>query len=176
MGTMDAVHGASRRRGNDTPTRKSLWIPAIFVGFMLVVIAVNATLIYFATHTFSGLDTERYYQEGVQYNTAIKEGEESAALGWSAQTEIQNFDGGRRLHVWIVDKAGLPVSGLTVEAHVVRPTSTAFDQVVTLRPSATEKGVYVAELTLPAVGVWDIRLAATGRQGSWQSNKRLFVK
>jgi nitrogen fixation protein FixH len=167
---------AGRRRPLDTPQRRSLWIPAIFVGGMLVVIAVNATLIYFATHTFSGLDTDKYYQEGVQYNTAIKEGAESAALGWRAQIEIQSTGESRRLHVWMVDKAGLPISGLRIEAHVVRPVSTAFDQVLALSPSVTEPGVYVADLKLPAAGVWDVRLSATKRNSTWQTSDRLFVK
>ena len=165
--------GPRRQRGTE---RRSLWIPGVFVGFMLVVIAVNATLIYFATHTFSGLDTDRYYQEGVQYNTAIKEGAESAALGWHAQIDVQPFDGGRRLHVWMTDNSGLPLTGLKLEAHVVRPVSTAFDQTLTLAPSATERGVYVSEISLSAAGVWAFRLSATGRGGSWQSAQRLFVK
>jgi len=41
------------------PQRRSLWIPWIFIGSMLVVVAVNAMLIYYAAHTFSGLDTEK---------------------------------------------------------------------------------------------------------------------
>jgi nitrogen fixation protein FixH len=156
--------------------RRALWIPGIFVGFMLVVFAVNGTLIYFAEHTFSGLDTEKYYEEGVQYNAVMKDGAASAALGWTAKTEVQSSGDSRRLHIWITDKRGLPVTGIDVSVHVARPTSTAFDQLVTLVPSSTEIGVYVADLHLPAPGVWDLRISATGKASPWQTTQRLFVK
>ena len=158
------------------PVRRALWIPGIFVGFMLIVIAVNATMVYFAEHTFSGLDTDSYYQEGVQYNSALKEGAASTALGWTAKADIQPNGDSRRLHLWITDKRGLPVTGLKVSVHVVRPVSTAYDQLLALHPSETEQGVYVGEVHLPGPGSWELRISATGGSAPWQSTQRLFVK
>ena len=115
------------------PERRALWIPGIFVGFMLVVFAVNGTLIYFAEHTFSGLDTDKYYEEGVQYNAVMKEGAASAALGWTAKPEFVTTGtttaapttaGVRHLQVRITDKAGQPVTGLHVLARLVRHRAT----------------------------------------------------
>jgi hypothetical protein len=48
------------------PQRRSLWIPALFVGLMLLVVVVNGTMMYFAQSTFSGLDTDQAYQQGIQ--------------------------------------------------------------------------------------------------------------
>jgi len=170
--TMTDLRMAAARQ----PARRALWIPAIFVGFMLVVIAVNATMIYFAEHTFSGLDTDSYYQEGVQYNSVLKEAAASTALGWTAKADIQPNGDSRRLHLWITDKRGLPVTGLKVSVHIVRPVSTAYDQLVQLHPSETEQGVYVGEVKLPGPGSWELRISATGRSTPWQSTQRLFVK
>ncbi|HVO04924.1 MAG TPA: FixH family protein [Candidatus Cybelea sp.] len=158
------------------PQRRSLWIPGIFVGGMLVVIAVNAALVYFATHTFSGLDTDAYYQEGVQYNAVLKDAAASAALGWSAKADIQPNGGSRRLSLWITDKSGLPLTGLKVSVHMVRTISTAFDQLVTMQPSATEQGVYVGDVHLSGAGIWELRITATGGKVPWESTQRLFVK
>jgi len=141
---------------------------------MLLVVAVNATLIYFAEHTFSGLDTEKYYQEGVDYNVSLKDAAASAALGWRAVTAIETYGAQRRVRVSIADKSGAPVVGLTVSLHLVRPISTAFDQVLKLEPAAP--GVYGADVDLPALGAWELRLEATRGEARWQATQRLFVK
>ena len=156
---------------NSAAPRKSLWIPAVFVGFMLTVVAVNGAMIFFAQSTFSGLDTTRYYQQGVQYNTVLEESAASAALGWTAKAELTDD----HLALRIADKAGQPVVGLHVTVHLVRPATTAFDQVLTLK-AARESGVYDADLKLAAAGAWELRISATGGAAPWQSTQRIFVK
>jgi len=151
--------------------RKSLWIPAVFVGFMLTVVAVNGTMIFFAQSTFSGLDTTRYYQQGLEYNAVLEASAAGAALGWSAKTELS----GNHLTVRIADRAGEPVSGLNVTVHLVRPATTAFDQVLTLQTS-NEPGRYGADLTLSGAGAWELRISATGGAAPWQATQRIFVK
>jgi len=154
--------------------RKSLWIPTLMVGLMLVVVAVNGTMIYFAQSTFSGLDTEKAYAEGIEYNTILQEAAASAALGWTAKTSFTKIAGGRHIAVTIADKNGKPVDGLDMTAHLVRPVSTAFDQLLALRPEGA--GVYGADLALPAGGSWELRLSATRASTNWQSTQRVFVK
>lgn len=156
------------------PQRRSLWIPSIFIIGMLVVIAVNATLIYYAEHTFSGLDTEKYYQEGVNYNTSLKDAAASAALGWTGKVSIDPSATGHTVRVAITDKEGAPVSGLNVSLHLVRPVSTAMDQFLDLKPVGA--GIYAAEVKVPALGAWEVRLEATGGRAPWQATQRLFVK
>jgi nitrogen fixation protein FixH len=156
------------------PQRKSLWIPALMVGLMLLVVAVNGAMIFFAQSTFSGLDTTKAYQEGVEYNTTLKEAAANAALGWSAKTEFTPVTGGRHVAVSITDKDGQPVEDLHVIAHLVRPVSTAYDQLLTLRHEG--HGIYGVDVALPAAGSWELRLSATGGKTKWQTMQRVFVK
>lgn len=151
--------------------RKSLWIPAVFVGFMLTVVTVNGTMIFFAQSTFSGLDTTRYYQQGVDYNAVLQASAASAALGWSAQVELNS----NHLTLKMTDKAGKPVTGLNVAVHLVRPTTTAFDQVLTLQVSS-DPGFYGTDLKLAGAGTWELRISATGGAAPWQATQRIFVK
>jgi nitrogen fixation protein FixH len=159
---------------SNIPQRRALWIPWLFVGLMLIVIVVNGVMIYLAEDTFSGLDTEKYYQEGIDYNTTLKDAAASAALGWTAKTSIEPNGSARQVRVEITDKDGAPVAGLSVALHLVRPVSTALDQHLDLKPLAP--GIYAADVQLPALGAWELRLQATGGKAPWQSTQRLFVK
>jgi nitrogen fixation protein FixH len=159
---------------NAPPARKSLWIPALFVGLMLLVVAVNGTMMYFAQSTFSGLDNEKAYEQGIQYNTILKEAQASAALGWTAKTTVTSTAAGRHIAVTITDKDGRPLQGLDLVAHLARPVSTEFDQQLTLHSEGN--GVYGADVTLPALGSWELRLAAETGPTDWQVVQRIFVK
>jgi nitrogen fixation protein FixH len=159
---------------NAQPMRKSLWIPALFFGLMLLVVVVNGTMIFFAQSTFSGLDTDQAYQQGVQYNAILKEAAASAALGWTARTSVTPAGAARHIAVTLTDRRGRPVRGLAVTAHLVRPVSTAFDQRLVLRPEGD--GIYGADVSLPALGRWELRLAAETGATDWQAVQRIFVK
>lgn len=156
------------------PSRKSLWIPALFFGLMLLVVMVNGTMIFFAQSTFSGLDTDQAYQQGLQYNTTLREAEASASLGWTALTTVTPAASGRHITVTLSDKRGKPVRGLQIDAHLVRPVSKTYDQRLTLR--AEGDGVYGTDVTLPALGSWELRLSAEAGAIDWQVVQRLFVK
>lgn len=166
---------------DEAPQRRALWIPAIFVGLMLLVVAVNGTLIYFATHTFSGLDTDHAYQEGLEYNKTIAAAAASAALGWQADvtttpTKLAGAADGDRITLRLTDKAGRPVTGLAVTGQLVRPVSTAFDRAVKFLPAGDGAGLYQADVALPARGKWELRLAARGSGPEWQMTTHLFIK
>ncbi len=161
---------------NSAPQRRALWIPATFVGLMLLVVAVNGTLIYFATDTFSGLDTDHAYQEGLDYNKTLAAAAASAALGWQAGITVTPTGPADRLSLQLTDRNGQPVEGLQVSAKLVRTVSTAFDQSLTLLPVAGAPGLYQADVTLPARGNWELRLLARGSGPEWQKIAHLFIK
>ena len=56
-------------RGYD-PSR-GRWIPWAFAGGLLLVVAVNAVLVYYAVSTFTGVTTPRAYEQGRRYDEVL---------------------------------------------------------------------------------------------------------
>ena len=63
--------------------RRSAWIPWVFVGGLLLVVAVNAVLIVTAVGSFTGLTTGHSYDRGRAYNHVLAEAARQDALGWT---------------------------------------------------------------------------------------------
>jgi len=161
------------------PRQRSWWFPWIIVAFFTVVISVNGTMIYFATSTFTGLDTEGHYAKGLKYNDNLEGVRKQAELGWSDKTafvlEGQNGEGrDGMLRVDFTDKDGQPLPGLKVFAIVTRPTHVGYDFEVLL--SGVGNGVYGAAATLPLPGQWDIRILASRGEQTYQRVQRVQVK
>ncbi len=157
------------------------WVlKAFFVGFG-VVFAANAVLIYFALHSWSGLETKNPYEKGLTHNTALAEAEEQAKLGWTVDVEYQALAGfgGRRegnVVVSVRDAQGLSINGLDGHALFWRPTSPGNDQVLDLESRGD--GEYSAYVVLPAAGQWDVRLELSGGPRSFRAyriRRRLSV-
>lgn len=151
------------------------WAPMLFVGGFLVVIGVNATLIYFAQDTFSGLETASPYERGLDYNKTLAAEAAQERLGWQYQAAITGESGGERtLRVQMADQDGRPLEDLKLEAYLIRPSNEGLDVTVTPRPAGN--GSYAATFALPAPGQWDLRLVARQGEVVWQHSERLFVK
>lgn len=138
------------------------WYPLIFVGGMLVVVVVNGVLIYFATSTFTGVETERHYEKGLAYNKTLAEGRTQAELGWRldfafAPAESGGGHGGE-LTVNYRDRDGRGLDDLTVAAEFVRPTTAGHDRQAALAPQGG--GAYGMTVDLPLPGLWDVKLDA----------------
>jgi nitrogen fixation protein FixH len=147
----------------------------LFVAGFLVVIGVNAALIFFAQDTFSGLDTASPYERGLEYNKALAAESAQERLGWRYQAAISGESGTERtLRVQLTDREGRPLDGLTMQAFLVRPSNQGLD--VAIAPQPAGDGSYVASFALPAPGQWELRVVARGDDVAWQHSERLFVK
>lgn len=152
------------------------WYPYIFVGAFALVIGVNMTLAWFATSTFTGLETEGAYDKGLAYNQNLALARAQAELGWAVDTTVDPVAGASpRAAVTVTyrDRDGRAVDGLEVRVRVTRPTATGFDHDVTL--PAKGDGIYGTTLDLPLVGVWDMDIAALGTNASYQHAKRFVI-
>src|SRR5262245_52141456 len=150
-------------------------IPMLFIAAFLVVIAVNAALIFFAEDTFSGLETENAYQQGLDYNKTLAAEAAQEKLGWHSQAAISLGNDGRHiLQVQLADRDDRPLDGAKLEAFLVRPSVSGMD--LSLSPRSIGGGRYSAEFDLPALGQWDLRLVARRGDVTWQQSERLFVK
>ena len=57
--------------------RKALWV---LLGFFGVILAVNATFVYLAVSSFSGLETDNAYVKGLNYNTTLSRAAEHCGI------------------------------------------------------------------------------------------------
>lgn len=160
-----------------TGRRPGWWYPYIFVGLFLVVLAVNGTMAYFATSTFTGLETKDAYLKGLAYNQNIAMAKAQEQMGWTVQTKIvpASDASGAKMNVSIryLDRDGKPVEGLDVHAMIERPTTTGYDHSITLAPLG--QGAYGGVYALPFNGVWDMEIAALGDGVAYQHKKRILL-
>jgi nitrogen fixation protein FixH len=147
----------------------------MFIAGFLVVIGVNATLIFFAQGTFSGLDTASPYERGLDYNKTLAAEAAQERLGWHYQSAISGESVTERtLRIRMTNRDGRPLNDLTVEAYLVRPSNQGLDVRIAPRPAGD--GSYVATFALPARGQWELRVVARSDDITWQHSERVFVK
>lgn len=155
------------------------YIPWLFVGGFLTVVAVNAIMVGFAINSFSGVATPKHYLEGLAYNRLLEATRAQQALGWrivltatpraAADTDIRAVD----LSVTARDALDRPLDNIELRALAVRPTRAGLDQAVTLTHGGN--GTYRATIELPLPGQWDLRLIANRPDAHWQAVHRLQV-
>lgn len=145
---------------------------------MLVVIAVNGVLVYFALGSWTGISTEDAYRKGLAYNQALAAARAQDQRGWSAEVAFEGTagDGERRagrLTVAFIDREGNPLEDLRVTAALLRPTHEGYDLHVALTQQGS--GVYVEDVILPLPGQWDARIEAHRRDDAFVAKYRLHV-
>ncbi|MEN3952524.1 FixH family protein [Iodidimonas sp. SYSU 1G8] len=142
---------------------------AVVLGFFAVVIAVNLTLAFFATRSWTGLVVENSYVASQHYNEELAQAHRQRALGWHGGL---SYEGGR-LVFRLRDAAGAPLPGMQVSATVRRPTHEGEDRELFLSPSAA--GVYAVPVALMP-GTWAVEVHALGRDGRpYRRDYRLWV-
>lgn len=162
-----------------TKTRaRGWWYPYIFVGAFGVVLAVNGTLAYFATSTFTGLSTQDAYEKGRLYNQNLALAKAQAEMGWQVETKavpVSTADQPKvDIRITYRDRDGKALDGLTVRAAMVRPTVAGHDHEVELKPLG--QGAYGVVHPLPLAGVWDMDVVAVGDGGvAYQHAQRIVI-
>ncbi len=160
------------------------WYPLIFVAVFVVVVAVNGTMAFFATSTFSGISTDNAYEKGLAYNRNIAMAKAQAEMGWQMEASIEPAtgtandgvrDGGHRgtLAVRYRDRDGHPIDGLDVHVILSRPTVKGYEREVVLTGLAD--GRYSVPLDLPLAGEWDGEVTAIGTEVVHQSQHRFVL-
>lgn len=147
--------------------RRSRWIPWVFVGGMLLVVAVNAVLVFASVSTFTGLTVAGSYDRGRAYNQVLSEAARQDALGWRAEVAAE----GRLLRVGVADREGLPVPGRL--DGVLRAPLEGTD--LSLALVAVAPGRWQAALDAPRAGQWEVRLTMTGPEGRHLDIRRRVV-
>ncbi len=155
-----------------TPKLTGKHILLYLFGFFGVVFAVNGAFIYYALHSWSGLDIDHSFVRGLSFEEDIKEAHE-----WKVEIDPEDLGNDRiRLNVIIERVDGRTVSPHSVEAEVRRPAVAKYDQNVQLRETSPRH--YVADVTVAGKGIWQIRVR--GRDGGqailFRADERYFLK
>jgi nitrogen fixation protein FixH len=149
-------------------------IPWLFVLGFLVVILVNALMVYVALGSFSGLVTDRPYDRGRAYNTTLEARAKQDALGWTSRFALDSQgDGTQRLLLDVADQAGAPIAGATVDVTLVRPVERGHDRGVAL--SERGAGRYAGTVALALPGLWEARIVVQRGADRFAAIKRVMV-
>ena len=146
----------------------------ILIGFFALVASVNAVMIYDALSTFRGEVTKHPYEEGLAYDSQIKEARDQAARNWKVEGSVKRgADGMAQIEVGAHDAAGAIIPGLQVEALLAAPADMKRDRLVRLEDAGG--GVYRGAIDA-ASGIWDFELSAS-RDGKklFQSRNRITL-
>ena len=147
--------------------RRSAWIPWVFVGGMLLVVAVNAVLVVASVTTFTGVTVPGAYDRGRAYNQVLAEAARQDALGWQAEVSAERG----LLRVAVRDREGLPVAGRL--DGVLRAPVEGTELPIFLVSAAP--GAWQAVLEAPRAGQWQVRLTVTGAAGERFEIRRTVV-
>ena len=136
------------------------WVLFSFIGFFIVIIAVNAIFITTALKTHSGVITDQPYEKGLHFD-------ETLAKAASQPSIIQEVSYEDAILRWsLKDEKGAPLTA-NVSAKLVWPIKSGHDFEIPL--IQTETGHYEATITLPFKGQWDALLKAQWNNTQYQT-------
>jgi nitrogen fixation protein FixH len=148
--------------------RRSRWIPWVFGGGLLLVVAVNVALITAAISTFTGVTAGHAYDRGRAYNDVLQEAARQEALGWTTQVTLE----GELLTVTARDREGRPLFG-HVEGVLLRPIE---GTTVPLDFSAEGEGCWAAHAGIRKPGQWEARLTLRAGDAALDIRQRVLVR
>jgi len=156
------------------PAWRSPW----FIGWVALVatfLAVNGVMVYLAITTNPGLVVEDYYDRGQHYEHSL-----ASKLvqdpGWSMRMDVP--DGikageARVLRFSVSDRDGQAVAVEGVTFYAYRPSNAGSDFSLPMVEEAP--GRFVAEVSFPMVGVWDMLCAARLGPDEHSVGRRIIV-
>lgn len=143
-----------------------LWM-VLFFG---VVIAVNLTMAFLATGTWTGLVVQNSYVASQQFNTVLEEAEKQKALDWRHDFSLD--DGRIRFRLTKPNGDLVPLRSVLVLAG--HPATEFHDRVIEL--TRTPDGAYDAPNDLPP-GAWNLEIRAAALDGTdWKLRYRSTVR
>jgi nitrogen fixation protein FixH len=148
------------------------YIPWLFVAGFAVVIAVNATMVWFAVGSFSGLYAHKARDRGLRYNEVVAEQKVRDALGWRIDSTWRAE--ASCLELTITGAHGEPLTGAHVSAELVRPAEKRPPLSVPM--GALGDGRFAGQVDLPARGNWDIDIVVDYDGKHFAVTRRMFLK
>ena len=151
---------------------RSRYIPWLFVAGFALVVAVNATMIWLAVGSFSGLYTAKPRDRGLNYNAVVEAQKSRDALGWRIDTAWH--PAANRLEVAAFDSAGQPLGGARIQVELIRPVEKQRPLAVTM--DAIDIGRFAGHVELPARGNWDVDIVVEHNGERYALTRRMFLR
>jgi nitrogen fixation protein FixH len=132
--------------------------PGLVICLLIFNVSMGITILTAARSDGGAQVVDDYYQKAVNWDEIQALRQQSKALGWKLDLEVQvGTELADKLgHLRIVDAEGQPVSGLTAEVMVRRPNLT--EPVAVVQLQELEAGHYVFPNHVADPGIWDFVL------------------
>jgi len=135
----------------------------------IVVVAATMVTMLVGSHVFDGVVVERPYEAGLSWDEMQKR---QSLLGWKVAVVNTSIKlGANELVLAIAERDGSPLNDATVVVTVSRPSTKSYDR--TYRAASAGDGRYRVPVSLPLVGLWDIRTEVTRREDLYTSVERV---
>lgn len=153
---------------------RSPWVIA-WVAMVVIVLAVNVTMVWLAISTNPGLVRADYYDRGQDLERTIAS-RIAQTPGWtmSIDTPAEVRTGvPTTVRFFIVDQAGQPVRPEQVAYFAYRPSDATRDFTLPMQEEAP--GRYAASVVFPLAGVWDTLVRARRGDAEHGLDQRISV-
>ncbi|HTR88280.1 MAG TPA: FixH family protein [Reyranella sp.] len=147
-------------------------VPAAFVAGFAIVIAVNATMIWLAIGSFSGLYSDHARERGVHYNAIVADQRARDALGWHVDASWRADAG--LLQIVLIGRDGRPVPDAAVTVDLVRPAEKR--PPISLALERVDEGRFARHVDLPERGNWDADILVEAAGHRFAITKRMFLR
>lgn len=153
---------------------RSPWVIG-WVGLVVAVLGVNLTMVYLAIATNPGLVNDDYYERGQNYEHNLVS-RLAKDPGWTMRPDFPRdiqLNKPTTLRVFLVDKAGQPVTPDSVTFYAYRASDKSMDFSVPMTEEG--KGQYAAQVSFPLFGFWDGLIAVKQGEDEYTTGDRIIV-
>jgi nitrogen fixation protein FixH len=158
-----------------TKSRRSRWIPWLFVGGFGIIIAANGIMAFFAFDSWTGLSADDPYKRGLDHNNLQAEVLKQRQLGWGIAVGQKELGNRRtRLRLQLTNRQKAQVTWAKVEVLFYRPVSRGAD--FKGRLVHVGGGAYEATITFPQPGLWEARYRIVTRAHTLKATQRFKVR
>ena len=146
------------------------------IGLIAIVLAVNGTFIWFATHSRSTLVDRDYSTKDRKSNAAvINDLQEQKALAWKTtikQPKSMVTGSPAGYEIGVVDREGVPVSGM-MEVEAYRAADESRDFTTVFRE--VSPGNYQGYISFPLKGNWELRIRVKRGKDMFEASTDRFM-
>jgi len=170
--TQDTKQSKPEEAGPSRFRHKIFWLLA---GIFTTYIVLNTVMFWVSLEGRPDLVSKDYYERSKTYDQELTQRETSRQLGWRISL-IPPGDETTSLAVWITDRSGAPLQGLTGELRAYRPSDASLDQSLPLNESPAEPGMYRTAPAALQKGLWEFTVSLNRGDAAFAETIRHKVK